>query len=371
MREIRCSKLSRYMKCRGYAFMRDLPEDPPGEPAKEGTAFGELLQSMLEQRTTTPNVLPNATNGVNFDNDMRFYAGEFAKSILDLNVPVSCEKRIDWQAGSDTMIRGQFDVHYILGDVMCIDDAKYGWRLVEPFENWQLLGYAIGLLKQIANSNTIKSVRLRIFQPRPHHEKGWIREWTISVSELYDYYQKICEQVRLIETGDSTLQTGDHCRYCEAARGGCPAFNKAFYNAVDVTLSNFEQDSLSEEEISNQLKLLERVKDIIKIKWDSIEALAISRIREGGIVRGYGLDQTQGHRSWKQGVSADVIESIVGRSVVEQSLISPNKLEKMGIPKKFIDRFTSREMKAAKLKPMDTDEIGNQIFGSQQPKGQI
>ena len=60
--EIRCSSLHRPMHCLGYLGLENLVNEEAGQPAKDGTAVGELLPEMIRQRTNTPKIGTTASN---------------------------------------------------------------------------------------------------------------------------------------------------------------------------------------------------------------------------------------------------------------------------------------------------------------------
>ena len=362
MREIRCSSLSRYMKCPGFAKFRDLPESETNLAAEEGTAAGELLQAMLEQRTTKPNVATVAKNNYRFDSDMYFHVTPIAQEILDKNVQVFCEQRIDWQAHQDVVIRGQFDICYQIGDTLHIEDLKYGWVLVDVEENWQLLGYAIGKVLQMEIQLRPKFIEFKIHQPRPHHEDGRSREWKISLDEMIGYHQKIVVQMELIANNAGDLVTGSHCKYCPAAGQNCTAFNKAVNNALDVTMSEFKQDSLNESQIADQLIILQRASELIKIKYDSLDQLACSKLKEGKLIPGFGLEEKYGDRSWLPDVSPDVIQMITGKDIIEKVMMTPAKAEKMGVNKKMVESLVTRKFTGVKCVKKDFSKDAAKVF---------
>lgn len=359
--EIRCSGLSRPMTCAGSLFFMDLPEQEEIPAAKEGTAAGEYLKHLLEG-TRPPT---HATNGVQFDNDMDFFTRPIAEEIMGkIDSGVLCEQRIDWKTRSGIWIRGSYDASFVRDGVLHVDDLKYGWGLVEAKENWQLLGYAIG--EVIRQQNAFEKIVLRIHQPRPHHEDGTTREWVLTYPELLTYKEKIESRMDEIAAGDKSLVTSPKCKYCPAAVA-CPAFNKAFYRSVEV-MHEFMQDNIDDNELSFQLDLVARASDILKIKSDSIKALAVDRIKNGKIIPGYITESSYGDRKWKKEVSPEVIKALTGKDIVEQTMLSPAKAEKMGVPKEFVNSLVDRHFLGMKLTRRDMTEIGNNIFGKDKPK---
>lgn len=352
------------MVCPGYVFFENLLEKEAGEPAKQGTAAGEYLERLLLDKP----VGQVASNGVYFDDDMKFYLTPMAKEIKENAASeILCETRIDWQTASGITIRGQYDACYVDHQGrLCIDDLKYGWGIVEVEENWQLLGYAIG--EVIRRGQGFNEIVLRIRQPRPHHEDGDTREWIISYADLIDYKEKIEERMMQITSGTRTLQTSDNCKYCEAAAEACPAFNRLFYRALEVS-TEFTQDSITDDELSRQLDQVQRAEEAIRIKKDSLIDLGVSRIKEGKLIPNYIQEKKYGHRKWKNGISPKAIQMMTGVDVTETKVMSPAKAEKAGVDKKLVKQLAEASFAGFKLVKKDTSELGNKVFGTHDPNG--
>lgn len=360
---IRSSKLARYMACAGYMHL-ELEESPGGDAAKEGTAAGEYLEGLL---TDKPLGL-TASNGVYFDEDIKFYTIGVAQNIKNKAIgQVLCETRIDWQTRSGIWIRGQYDAAY-LDDKgrLCVDDLKYGWGIVEVKENWQLLAYAIGEI--IRRGQGFNEIVLRILQPRPHHEDSDVREWILTYTQLLEYKEKIEIRMQDLADGLKTLTTSQQCKYCAGAAEACPAFSRLYYLALEVS-TEFYQDSLSDIEIAAQLDQIKRAEEVIKIKHDSLVELGTSRIRKGRIIPGYVQVDKYGHRNWKRGVSPESINLITGQDVMEKTVMSPAKAEKLGISKDLIKQLTESRMTGVKLEKKNGSDVGNKIFGNNNPIG--
>lgn len=368
VRELRCSSLARYMSCAGFLSFTDLPEDETSPQAMEGTAAGELLQAMLEQKTTKPNVKSHAMNTVRFDEDMWFYLTPIAERVLSAAVHgVLCEQRIDWQATQFTTIRGQYDISYVLGTTLYIEDLKYGWKLVEVKNNYQLIGYAIGEVLRLHREYgfTPSHISFTIHQPRPHHEDGATRTHVITYDELMVHYGAIVAQMTRIDQGDRTLATGNHCRYCPAAGGACPAINRALYNGVDVVMSDFNQDNLTAHQIGQQLDFLKRVEEILKIKKDSLEQLSVTRMNAGEVVTGYTIEKQYGHRKWKPGITAETIEALTGINIMRTEMLSPAQAEKIKVSKAWTDQLTSKPFIGVKPVKGDAAVEIAKVFGNE------
>lgn len=360
--EIRCSQLARPMVCPGYTAFENLPVQPSNPAAEEGTAAGELLERLLLSK----DIPAQARNGVYFDNDMRFYVVPIAEEInSNRQSEVLCEQRIDWQTRSGIWIRGSFDISFVREGKLYIDDLKYGWGIVEVRENWQLLGYAIG--EVIRRGVAFEKIVLRIHQPRPHHEDGPTRTWELSYAELLAYKERIEQRMEQIVAGDRTLNTGRQCKYCPATAEACPAFNRLFYRALEIS-TEFTQDQIDEAELARQLDHVHRAQEVIKIKLDSLTQLATDRMKSGKIIPGYLAENRYGDRQWKGLVTPEVIEALTGKKIVEEVMLSPAKAEKLGIPKDFVNSLVDRKFLGQKLVKKDHSDLGNKIFGTGAPR---
>jgi hypothetical protein len=352
---IRCSGLARPMICAGSLFFEDLPQQETNAAAEEGTAAGEWLANIL----TGKHVGTHASNGVQFDNDMHFYTKPIADEInSNRQSEVLCEQRIDWQTRSGIWIKGSYDISFIRDGVLYIDDLKYGWGIVEVQENWQLLGYAIG--EVIRRGVAFDKVVMRIHQPRPHHENGSTREWHVTYDALLAYKEKIEARCDAIAAGLNTLVTSEKCKYCPAAVA-CPAHSKSFFRGVEVA-HEFTQDNIDEKELAFQLDLVARVSEVIKIKSDSLKALAVDRMKKGAIIPGYVNEQSYGDRKWKPGVSPESIKLMTGKDITETVMLSPAKAEKAGIPKEFVNQLVDRHFLGLKLIKRDAGKDADKIF---------
>lgn len=361
--EIRCSGLARPMVCAGYPFL-EVPKGGTNDAPEEGTAAGEYLQRLLEKKP----IGQIAENGIFFNDDIKFFVNPIYEDILNRTVePVLCETRIDWQTSSGIWIRGQYDAAFVDDKGrLCIEDLKYGWGIVEVEENWQLLGYAIG--EVIRRGKAFTEISLKIHQPRPHHEDGPTREWLLTYTELLGYKDKIEKRMQEIVDGNRTLQTSDKCKYCEGAAEACPAFNRLFYRSIEVS-TEFLQDYITDEEVARQLDIVKRAEEVLKIKRDSLNNLGTSRIKEGKIIPGYITTNKYSNRVWKKGISPEAIKLMTGKEVMEKSLMSPAKIERLGISKDFINKLTERRLTGVKLEKKDASDLGNKIFGTTNPNG--
>lgn len=367
---IRCSKLARPMICAGYVFLK-LHESPTNEAAEQGTAAGEYLERMLLDKP----IGTNASNGYYFDDDMKFNLTPIFDDIrsridYDKGGDVLCEQRIDWSTRSGINIKGQYDIAFVdHDDRLCIEDLKYGWGLVEVEENWQLLAYAIG--EVIRRGRAFKEICLTIHQPRPHHEDGSSRTWTLSYSKLIEYKDTIEKRMQELVNGEKSFQTSKQCKYCLGTGEACPAFNRLFYRSLEISTesSQFIQDSIDNDELAMQIDQIKRAEEVLKIKKDSVMQLGILRIAKGDVIPGYIQEKKYSNRKWKKGISPEAIGMMTNKNLIKKTMISPADAEKLGITKDLVNQLTERVFTGNKLIKKNATEIGNKIFGNNNPNG--
>lgn len=362
MLSINCSKLSRSMSCAGHLFL-DQEVKLSSQSAEEGEAASELLAASLSNRQVTD----VSKNGIYYDEDMKFFVAEIVDDIKKRGTTFLCEEKIDWQTRSGIWIKGRYDCAFIDNrGFLCIEDLKYGFGLVEVEQNWQLISYAIGEI--IRRAQSFEKIALMIHQPRAHHENGTSREWLISYSQLLEYKEMIEKRMQEIVDGRKDFFTGQHCKYCPGAAEQCTAFNRLFHNSLEVC-TTFFKDSISNQELSRQLDAIKRAEEVLKVKQDSLVELGSSRIKRGEIIPNYVQTNQYSNRQWKPGISPDSIKIMTGKNVIEQRFMTPAKAEKNGVSKKLIENLTQRVFTGVKLEKKNITEVGNKIFGTEQPNG--
>ena len=233
-----------WVKCPGSVTMQEdgaALADEQSEAAREGEASHWVAASRLTS-TKAINEGDVAPNGVVITREMIDYAMVYANMIYDRKIPHSkphIEEKVQApQIHDDSW--GAVD-HWTFDSrgngTIYVDDYKYGYGLVEVFENWQMLNYAMGVRTSIkpgewTNPNT--QICMTIVQPRPYHEDGVIRSWTITIAELEAYRLALAAAAVVALLPNPTVQSGSHCRYCRA-RHACPAAHKAAMTAIDIT----------------------------------------------------------------------------------------------------------------------------------------
>lgn len=360
---IRASGLARVMACQGsVALAAQCPEPESSEAAREGTAAHEAAELVVTGHAPDLDALIDRqmSNGV-------FVTAEMADHLrlyVDMVKRAQIELHGEWSPCDGVTITGTTDAVYYNQEhnTLCVTDLKYGWRIVEVKDNWQLIAYAI---LQGGLSLGVECISMSIYQPRPWHPDGSLRTWTIKREELEKYALRISSWLSAL---GNELETGSHCTYC-AALATCPAARQMQYNAIDVALNGDTPDTLTGDALSTQLDALAIAADRIKLRQDALQDAALAAIQSGKHVAGWTATQAFGNKTWKDGVTPDAVAALTGRQDLSPpALITPTQAIKRGVDTSLIDVLAHRPARGMKLARASKDDAARAFTQAQSKK---
>lgn len=185
-----------------------------------------------------------------------------------------------------------------------IYQAKYGHRVAEVFENWQLINYAAGILPRLNIDPASVEVCFTIAQPRAPHPAGPIREWRISATELEPYFDRLISAATGATQGNPPLKPNKECGDC-MARHTCAAVTAEAFAAVELAHSAVPFE-ISPEALGLEVTILRRAAAMLKARLSGLEVQASAMIKRGDRIPRLGLDQGWGRERWTV-PAADVI----------------------------------------------------------------
>lgn len=312
----------------------------------EGNAFHWLAQEAFEGRVDVREYQDGviAPNGIAITPMMFTHARQYLGALY----PGQMEITTSWGVEGKFIINGRadhigYDPH---SETLDVDDAKYGYTLVEPENNWTLLSHAIGWWMQ--HRKPIRQIRIRIHQPRPYHPLGPMREWAITFDELMVFYERISAT---LSNPSDTLQTGPYCFKC-AKIGVCPAARAANMSAIDV-MQHAYTDDLSDEQLADEIRLCEYSFKQMKNRLDALKDMGMYRAKNGHVLPGHMLERTYSNRTWNKGVTPAMVRVVTGRNLTVEKIVSPSEAKALGVPDLIIDALTSRVETGVKLVSVD------------------
>lgn len=257
-----------------------------------------------------------------------------------------------------------FDKH--TGELF-IDDFKYGFRLIEVYENWQLINYAAGLLDTYhINGHDDRNIKIhfRIIQPRGYHSDGPIRPWSIMASDLQGYFDTLSKNAAKSLSDEAELHTGPHCRDCEA-RHACPAALQAGLQLYEVSAQPTPVE-LTSEALGVQLRIVKRAIKQLEYVESGLTAQAMGTVRNGGHVAGYRTGFGQSKLKWNvPDDEAGYLGELNGIDLEKRKLVTPTQAIELGLDPDLVAVCSSRPNGALKLIE-DDGNYARKIFGGKQ-----
>lgn len=359
MTTVHADNLPRVMQCLGSRVMpADLPPNYDGSQVTrdEGNATHWLAQQIFDKHTTLEHVASvptRAPNGIFITSDMIEHVGGYLATVSGGAMEVNTS-----YGGTGWFVAGRADWIYFDGVTLHVKDFKYGWRVIEPDENWTLISHAIGYC--LAHGITSCNVELTIHQPRAHHPDGKVRSWRTNYAHLQRYYGQIA--ARLSEEPNA-LETGPFCGTCHAA-ASCPANRKSTYNAMDAIEDSIFSDDLTDALLAYEMENLTLAQTKVKNRLQALEELTKHRVQNGAVVGNFALERQLGNRRWNEALSPDILRALTGKDLSKPGVVTPSEAERRGVPKQVIATLTNRPETGLRLVRRDIDKAARRALGS-------
>lgn len=357
MLHIDATHLGRLMNCGGSRLLDqpELPENDDNTIRDEGNAFHWLAQGIFEG-----SINPDAAVGLQAYNGVFITSAmvDHAYNYLNTITPGQMEVRTTW-GGANYQIDARADHISWNPDTLTltVDDVKYGYRIVEPDNNWTLIAHAIGYIRYTGvQPNTVV---FAIHQPRAYHPLGTHRYWTISYEQLCGFTAQIDHA---LGNPSDRLNTGNHCYKCPSM-SVCPSYRMASMNAIDATSHAFTDD-LSPLQLSAELDLLEYAATVIGNRKKAIEELALFKVSKGLVLPGRMIDKPKGQTRYKKNITPEMLIALTGRDLSEKKLPKVSALRDAGIAQLIIDSITERPEGAARLVKVDVNKLAQKKLKS-------
>lgn len=340
------SSAARWVQCPGSVVMEAMFPQADTDSSVEGTLAHEVVAARLLGKPIPAGATEEMLDGADTFED--YVLG--IKKQVNPHVTAVVECRVNC-----------FDIHpecwgtpdvrvtdVALGKIF-IPDYKFGHRYVDPFENWQLLCYAIGAVANYGTATTDDlEITLAVVQPRSYHKEGPIREWVIKASDLEPYLAVLKGSAAEAMSGNAATHTGPECRDCKA-RHACPAYQDAAYMAVEMSGEPTPFD-LPATAIGHELALLQSAADVLKGRISGLEMEMMATLKRGERVNGWMLEQGMGREKF----SVPVVEilalgEMMGVDLSKPGVVTPKQAIKAGIPAAVIAGYTETPFGEIKL----------------------
>jgi hypothetical protein len=359
------SSMQRIVQCPGsVGLCQKYPQLEDSHHAREGTAAhwvaSEYLKTgvMAQEGTLAP-------NGFEVTQEMIDGAELYADTIADV---VLDDKRIQKNIELPIFIKrihehcwGTPDLWFWedIQKIFDITDYKFGHRPVDPFENYQLISYAVGVLETCGIDGLKEMdirVRMRIVQPRSFHKDGPVRTWTVPASDLRGYMNTAKYACGKALMPDAPTKTGPECDDC-SARHVCTTLQAQAMRGVDMSGDNVPHE-LTPAAVSGELRVLWHAREAMNARISGLEEHALHSIRQGVQIPGLSIETGNGREVWNCPVEqVETLGDMMGVQLRKPKVVTPKQAIKAGMDPKAIESMVTKRSGEAKLVPTDLRKI--------------
>lgn len=348
------SAAGRWSRCAGSVIMGEqFPETGRSESAEEGTAAHWVASEVLSGRGASPFEGRTAPNGIIITSEMVDAAKVYVQAVFDV-VPSVSDRMIEKPMVIPRIhpeCHGTPDCWAFLTGAMELHvwDLKYGFGIVEPEENQQMICYIAGAMDQVAEF--MKSpvgvldqhitVVAHIVQPRPFHVLGPHRVWRIPAVELRGPINFLAAKAQEALGPNPQCLSGEQCLYC-SARHACPAAQKAAMRAIDY-VSMAVPELLSPMAMGIEYRTLQRCVSAMKSRMAGLETQLITMLNQGqGSECGLSLEVGNGRERWSKPIEEIfAMGDLMGVDLRDKpQAITPAQARKAGMPKELVTLYT-------------------------------
>lgn len=349
--------------CRAWATLNQEYYQPKEqtEAAREGTAAHEVAEGYVRAAANpTVRVMKEGditSNGLVVDATMveaaQLYAGDVTEVMTRLrNFDPLVEHQIEAPMVHE-LSHGTEDSALIDAPTKSAYfwDFKYGRKLVEAFENLQMVNYAAGHIGEIGDP-TDWTFHFTIVQPRGYHMDGPVRKWTLKWAELRSLIRQLRIAAEESVRGDGDATSGTHCRYCNA-RHACPAAQQAGVQLFEAVSEGFGVN-MSPEAMALEYEITGRALSHLTSLMAAYEEQLMVTLRSGKQVMGWGLKEGRGSTKWTADTETiKLMGETMGVSLVTDKPITPLQAIKAGLPESVVEEMSERTPGALKLSKID------------------
>ena len=358
------SSLKRVLNCPMSVILaeaRTAPETAPTHYAAEGTVAHMVAEAMLRGGDSSvgfqlDDLVVVPPHEILIDDEMFVAAytfSDYVKRLADArDATLWTEQvvRLDDYVGREAQAFGHLDaaVHDRGSDVLHIADFKYGRGVVVEAEgNPQLLAYGLGAVASLLDPywrQRLAEIHLHVVQPRLGD--AGLRTWRLTLDELETWAREtllpvVHALVDLSIPDDTPLNPGTWCQFCPV-RVECPALHA---QGQALAKQAFTQDANALPLLTNEdLGRILTQADMVDPWLEQVRALALERLKFGGVIPEWKMVAKRGHRVWLQDEAATLeaitrgIPDLNLGEVVQTKLRTPAQIEKI-IPASHQGKF--------------------------------
>lgn len=244
-------------------------------------------------------------------------------------------------------------------------DFKFGHRIVDVFENQQIIEYVAGIIAPVLDrglSDLEIDVTATIVQPRAPHREGPVRRWSFEASELRGHINIATAAAHEALSPNPRTRVGPECRDCRA-RHACTVLQGAALAGMDMAVASQPFD-MGEAAMSLEYRMLLRYVKLMEARASGLEEQLLARGRLGAPLPGLRIEHGVGRERWNvSDAQVIAIGQALGVNVAKPDVaLTPKQAVKAGLPSAVLDGIVSRPTGEAKLVE-DDGAMARRVFG--------
>lgn len=248
-------------------------------------------------------------------------------------------------------------------NTLTVFDYKFGHKLIEVFENFQLINYAGLLMRQLAIDDLTTRFRFVIVQPRGFHRDGPVREWSGMLHELRAYWNLLRSAAqRATEPDKIQGSVGDQCKYCPG-RHACDAAQRNVYVSLDLAGHSVPLE-LEPAALGVELEVIERGLKLMQARYEGLKEQARSVMLSGQRVPRWQLSESEGKEQWT--IPADQaagIGAVFGVDIKKpMEVLTPRQAREKGLPAEIVKGLSHKPRGELQVL-RDDDSLTRKLFG--------
>jgi hypothetical protein len=233
--------------------------------------------------------------------------------------------------------------------LLTIPEYKYGYMIVDEFENEQLLGQAQGIMDTCPH---VKPLRIKFVIVQPYgYVSQKVRPWEITIDEFPEFIKPVIDAV----ADGVTTHAGPHCLYCPA-REICGTFQAAASKVVAFS-GMAEAVALTPAQMGAEYTILCDASKVLEARKTVLGAMVEDAVRKGTQVPGWGMESKASPLAWLVDKNV-VIETgkLIGVNLMKPAEpITPTQArDRKLLDEETLKGIASRPPSVMTLKPIST-----------------
>lgn len=244
-------------------------------------------------------------------------------------------------------------------------DLKFGFKVVDPFENYQLSGYASAILDELkidSHAEQFVDFEFVIVQPRAYGKDGAIRRWFVKATDLRAIWNIMHMSAEHAMSPNPIAKAGPQCEHC-SARYDCDTLHKASMHSLEIA-GQAQVLELPPAALDDELRRIEHAIEVLSARKTGLAAQAMFMLRNGESLPHWALENTQARVRWIEGAEGKVsaLANLMGKNINKPpQLLTPTQASKI-IDPSVVAQFSFRPHGETKLVPFSGSKA-RKVFG--------